>query len=137
MEYGSWVWILSYMLHMVSNGIFLGMLMMLTFGDEELLKERKVKKYLKWGGVFLFLTGGTGILLLSILSMSGMDDLTNNPRGKSVLVMMIGYIIVLFIYSLALIYKGGEERLYKKMFGIIFFTYLIVYLIRGYLIAHL
>ena len=135
MEYGSWIWVMSYITHMVSNALFLGMSMVFTFGGEKLVSEETSKKYLKIGGLLLFLTGGTGILLLSILSMSGMDDLTNNPRGQSVLFMLIGYVIVLFIYSLALIYKGGESRLYKRMFGLMFYTYLIVYLIRGYLIS--
>lgn len=137
MEYGSWVWTISYILHMISNAAFFGMNMVFTFGDEKFLEEKIVKKYLKLGGWFLFFTGGTGILLLSILSMAGMDDLTNNPRGQSVLFMILGYVIVLFIYSLALIYKGGEAKIYRKMFGIMFYSYLLVYLVRGYLTSHL
>ena len=83
--------------------------------------------------MFILTTGGTGILLLSILTMTGMDDLTSNPIGQSALFMISGYIVVLFVISLALIYKGGEERIYKKLFGIMFFSYLFVYIVRVYL----
>jgi len=47
------------------------------------------------------------------------------------IIRMIG--VVLFVISLALIYKGGEERIYKKFFGIMFFSYLFVYIVRVYL----
>jgi hypothetical protein len=133
MEIGSWIWKLSYIIHVISNAVFLGLSFVFTFAKDELLKEDIAKKYLKLGGIFITGTGLTGILLLSILSMSGMDDLTANPIGQSVIVMIIGYILVLFIYSLALIYKGGEARLYRRFFAIMFYSYLIVYIIRVYL----
>ncbi len=133
MEVGSWIWKLSYIIHVISNAISIGLFFVFTFAKDEMLKEEIAKKYLKLAGIFISGTGLTGILLLSILSMTGMDDLTNNPIGQSVIVMILGYILVLFVYSLALIYKGGEERLYRKMFGIMFYSYLIVYVIRVYL----
>ncbi len=133
MEVGSWIWKLSYIIHVISNAVFLGLSFVFTFAKENILDEDTAKRYLKLGGIFITGTGLTGILLLSILSMTGMDDLTANPIGQSVLVMILGYIIVLFVYSLALIYKGGEARLYKKFFAIMFYTYLIVYVIRVYL----
>ncbi len=133
MEVGSWLWKLSYMIHVVSNAGFFGMALVFMIGDEEILKENIVKRYLKIAFIFVLLTGTTGILLLSILTMTGMDDLTSNPMGQSALVMILGYVVVLFIISLALIYKGGEARVYKKLFGIMFFSYLVVYLIRVYL----
>ncbi|NPA16499.1 MAG: hypothetical protein GXO05_02020 [Aquificae bacterium] len=133
MEVGSWLWKISYMLHVISNAAFFGISLVFTFADEKILKEEVVKKYLKISSIFVFFTGATGILLLSILSMNGMDDLTNNPVGQSALFMILGYTIVLFVFSLALIYKGGEARIYKKLFGIMFFSYLFVYLVRVYL----
>ncbi|WP_456381896.1 hypothetical protein [Persephonella sp.] len=133
MEVGSWLWKISYMLHVISNAAFFGISLVFTFADEKILKEEVVKKYLKISSIFVFFTGATGILLLSILSMNGMDDLTNNPIGQSALFMILGYTIVLFVFSLALIYKGGEARIYKKLFGIMFFSYLFVYLVRVYL----
>ncbi|WP_457642913.1 hypothetical protein [Persephonella sp.] len=133
MEVGSWLWKVSYMLHVISNAAFFGIALVFTFGDSNILKEGTVKKYLKISSVFVFFTGATGILLLSILSMSGMDDLTNNPVGQSALVMILGYTVVLFVFSLALIYKGGEQKIYKKLFGIMFYSYLLIYLVRVYL----
>ncbi|NPA58417.1 MAG: hypothetical protein GXN94_03880 [Aquificae bacterium] len=133
MEVGSWLWKSSYMMHVISNAAFFGISLVFTFADEEMLKEKIVKKYLKFASLFVFLTGATGILLLSILSMNGMDDLTNNPIGQSALIMILGYTVVLFVFSLALIYKGGEARIYKKLFGIMFFSYLFVYIARVYL----
>jgi len=133
MEVGSWLWKSSYMLHVISNAAFFGISLVFTFADKDLLIEEIVKKYLKLSSVFVFLTGATGILLLSILSMNGMDDLTNNPIGQSALFMILGYTIVLFVFSLALIYKGGEAKIYKKLFGIMFFSYLFVYVVRVYL----
>ncbi|WP_457639290.1 hypothetical protein [Persephonella sp.] len=133
MEVGSWLWKVSYMLHVISNAAFFGIALVFTFGDSNILKEETVKKYLKISSVFVFFTGATGILLLSILSMSGMDDLTNNPVGQSALVMILGYTVVLFVFSLALIYKGGEQKIYKKLFGIMFYSYLLIYLVRVYL----
>ena len=133
MEVGSWIWKLSYIIHVLSNAISIGLFFVFTFAKDEMLQEEISKKYLKLVGIFITGTGLTGILLLSILSMSGMDDLTANPMGQSVIVMIIGYILVLFVYSLALIYKGGEARLYRKFFAIMFYSYLIVYIIRVYL----
>ena len=133
MEVGSIIWKLSYIIHVISNAISIGLFFVFTFAKEEMLNEDIAKKYLKLAGIFISGTGLTGILLLSILTMTGMDDLTSNSIGQSVLVMIVGYILVLFIYSLALIYKGGEARLYKKFFAIMFYTYLIVYVIRVYL----
>ena len=133
MEVGSWLWKLSYMLHVISNAGFFGITLVFAIGDEDLLKERILKRYLKIAFTLVLLTGATGILLLSILTMTGMDDLTSNPMGQSALVMILGYIVVLFVISLALIYKGGEDKIYKNFFRIMFFSYLVVYLIRVYL----
>jgi len=133
MEVGSWLWKSSYMLHVISNAAFFGISLVFTFADKHILKEEVVKKYLKISSLFVFSTGATGILLLSILSMSGMDDLTNNPVGQSALFMILGYTVVLFVFSLALIYKGGEAKIYKRLFGIMFFSYLFVYIVRVYL----
>ena len=133
LEVGSWLWKLSYMLHVISNAAFFGIALVFTIGNEEILKEHIIKRYLKVAFTLVLLTGATGILLLSILTMTGMDDLTSNPMGQSALAMILGYVVVLFVISLALIYKGGEGRIYKNLFGIMFFSYLIVYLIRVYL----
>ncbi|WP_293445475.1 hypothetical protein [Persephonella sp.] len=133
MEVGSWLWKISYMLHVISNAAFFGISLVFTFGNSNLLNETTVKKYLKISFMFVMITGATGILLLSILTMTGMDDLTSNPIGQSALFMILGYVVVLFVISLALIYKGGEERIYKKLFGIMFFSYLFVYIVRVYL----
>ena len=133
MEVGSWLWKTSYMLHVISNAIFFGVSFVFTYGNDEIMKESIIKRYLKISSIFIFLTGATGILLLSILSMNGMDDLTNNPIGQSTLAMIVSYTIVLFIFSLALIYKGGEAGIYKKLVGAMFFFYLFTYLIRVYL----
>ncbi|WP_456464838.1 hypothetical protein [Persephonella sp.] len=133
MEVGSWLWKISYMLHVISNAAFFGISLVFTFGNSNLLNETTLKKYLKISFMFVMTTGATGILLLSILTMSGMDDLTSNPIGQSALFMILGYVVVLFVISLALIYKGGEERIYKKLFGIMFFSYLFVYIVRVYL----
>ena len=133
MEVGSWLWKIAYMLHVISNAAFFGISLVFTFGNSALLNEAVIKKFLKISFMFVLTTGGTGILLLSILTMSGMDDLTSNPIGQSALFMILGYVIVLFVISLALIYKGGEERIYKKLFGIMFFSYLFVYIVRVYL----
>jgi len=133
MEVGSWLWKATYMIHVISNAAFFGISLVFTFGNDELMKEAVIKRYLKISSGLIFFTGATGILLLSILSMSGMDDLTNNAIGQSALAMILGYTIVLFVFSLALIYKGGEARIYKKLFGIMFFSYLFIYLIRVYL----
>ncbi|HHG75579.1 MAG TPA: hypothetical protein ENK22_11070 [Persephonella sp.] len=133
MEVGSWLWKISYMLHVISNAAFFGISLVFTFGNSNLLNETTIKKYLKISFLFVMTTGATGILLLSILTMTGMDDLTSNPIGQSALFMILGYVVVLFVISLALIYKGGEERIYKKLFGIMFFSYLFVYIVRVYL----
>ncbi len=133
MEVGSWLWKISYMIHVISNAAFFGISFVFAFGSEEIMKESIIKRYLKASLLLILFSGATGILLLSILSMNGMDDLTNNPIGQSALVMILGYTVVLFIFSLALIYKGGEARIYKRLFGIMFFSYLFIYLIRVYL----
>ncbi len=133
MEVGSWLWKIAYMLHVISNAAFFGISLVFTFGNSGILKESIIKRFLKISFMFVLTTGATGILLLSILTMTGMDDLTSNPIGQSALFMILGYIVVLFVISLALIYKGGEERIYKKLFGIMFFSYLFVYIVRVYL----
>ncbi len=133
MEIGSWLWKLSLIFHIVSNAVFLGITFVFTIGNKEILIEKIAKRYLKIAFILVLITGISGILLLSILSMSGMDDLTSNPIGQSVLVMLLGYSIVLFVISLALIYKGEEERIYKRLFGIMFFNYLFVYIVQAYL----
>jgi uncharacterized metal-binding protein len=134
METGSLIWKLSLMFHVVSNAIFFGISFVFSFANDELLKEKIVKKYIKISSIFISFTGISGIILLSILSMNGMDNLMANPIGQSVLVMIIGYTIVLFVFILALIYKGDEAKIYRRLFSIMFYTYLTVYLFRVFLI---
>jgi len=134
METTSLIWKLSFMLHIVSNAIFLGISFVFSFANEEFLKEKFIKRYIKISSIFVSLTGISGIVLLSILSMNGMDNLMANSTGQSVLIMIVGYTIVLFVFTLTLIYKGDEARIYKRLFSIMFYTYLAVYLFRAYLI---
>ncbi|WP_457642278.1 hypothetical protein [Persephonella sp.] len=133
MEIGGLLWKISYMLHVISNAAFFGATLLAIVNCEALCNGKNLKTYTKFSSVFVTLTGLTGILLLSILSMSGMDDLTSNPVGQSILIMIIGYTVVLFVFTLTLIYKGGEARIYKKLFSIMFVSYLLVYLSRTYL----
>ncbi|WP_457621194.1 hypothetical protein [Persephonella sp.] len=133
MEIGGWLWKISYMLHVISNAAFFGATLLAILACDTICTGKNLKAYLKLSSVFVTFTGLTGILLLSILSMNGMDDLTNNPIGQSVLVMILSYTLVLFIYTLVVIYKGGESRIYKKMFSIMFISYLVAYLSRTYL----
>jgi len=128
------IWKISFITHMISNALFLGISFVFAYGEERILREEIVKRYLKFSSIFVFLSGISGIGLLSILSLNGMDDLTATPSGQTVLVMILGYTAVLFIYTLALIYKGGEEKIYKKLFSVMFYIYFFVYLIRGILI---
>jgi len=128
------IWKLSFIAHLLSNAIFLGLSFVFAYGNQEVLKENVVKRYTKIASLFIAISGLSGIGLLSILSMEGMDDLTASGLGQSILVMILGYIVVLFVFVLTLIYKGGEEKIYKKLFSIMFHIYLLVYLIRGFLI---
>jgi hypothetical protein len=128
------IWKSLFMLHMISNALFLGSSFVFAYGKGDILSESTIKRYLKFLSVFIAISGLSGIGLLSILSMSGMDDLTSNPSGISVLFMILGYLIALFIFSLTVIYKGGEEKIYKRLFSIMFHIYLFVYLIRGFLV---
>lgn len=134
MEVGSILWKLSYMIHVISNAIFFGILFSFSFGSSEILKENIFKSFMKLSFILVLLVGTTGILLLSIYTIHGlMNDLTSNPVGQSILVMLLGYTIVLFIISLALIYKGGEARIFRNLSRIMFFIYLFVYMARTYL----
>jgi len=128
------IWKISFMSHLIANALFLGISFVFAYGNNQILKEDTVKRYLKISSLFIFVSGISGIGLLSILSMGGMDDLTVSGTGQSILVMILGYVIVLFTFVLTLIYKGGEERIYKRLFSIMFHIYLFVYLIRGILI---
>ncbi len=133
MEIGGLLWKISYMLHVVSNAAFFGSTLLAVIACDAICTGKNLKAYIKLSSIFVTFTGLTGILLLSILSMSGMDDLTNNPIGQSVLVMIISYTLVLFIFTLVVIYKGGEAKIYKKMFSIMLISYLFAYLSRTYL----
>ena len=64
MEVGSWLWKISYMLHVISNAAFFGISLVFTFGNSNLLNETTLKKYLKISFMFVMTTGATGILLL-------------------------------------------------------------------------
>lgn len=128
------VWKILFISHLISNALFLGISFVFTYGNKHVLYEKTVKRYLKISSIFVSLSGISGIGLLSILSMNGMDDLTASGVGQSILIMILGYVIVLFVFVLALIYKGGEEKIYKRLFSLMFHIYLFVYLIRGILI---
>ena len=127
------IWKIAFISHLISNALFLGISFVFAYGKGEILKEEIVKRYVKISSLFIAVSGISGIGLLSILSMNGMDDLTSNGMGQSILVMILGYTVVLFVFVLTLIYKGGEERIYKKLFSIMFHIYLFVYLIKGIL----
>ncbi len=133
MEIVNLVWKTAFISHLISNALFLGISFVFAYGKKEILKEEIVKRYVKISSLFIAVSGISGIGLLSILSMNGMDDLTSNGMGQSILVMILGYTVVLFVFVLTLIYKGGEERIYKKLFSIMFHIYLFVYLIKGIL----
>lgn len=134
MEVGSILWKLAYMFHIASNAIFFGILFVFSFGNSDILKERLFKHFMKVSFILVLIVGTTGILLLSIYTIHGlMNDLTSNPVGQSILVMLLGYTIILFFISLALIYKGGEARIFKNLSRIMFFIYLFVYITRAYL----
>jgi len=128
------IWKISLIIHVLSNAIFLGISFVFTFGKGDILKEIVVKRYIKLGSIFISLTGITGIILLSILTMNGMDNLMATSTGQSILVMILGYTIALFVFILALIYKGDEEKIYKRLFSIMFYSYLTVYIFRILLI---
>ena len=134
MEVGSILWKLSYIFHVISNAIFFGILFVFSFGNSDILKEKIFRYFMKISFILVLIVGTTGIILLSIYTINGlMNDLTSNPIGQSILAMLLGYTIVLFIIALALIYKGGEARIFKNLSRIMFFIYLSVYLIRTYL----
>ncbi|WP_456400051.1 hypothetical protein [Persephonella sp.] len=133
MEIGGFLWKISYILHVISNAAFFGATLLSILACDTLCSGKSLKAYIKLSSIFVSFTGLTGILLLSILSMNGMDDLTSNPIGQSILVMIVSYTVVLFIFTLVLIYKGGESRIYKKLFSIMFVSYLVAYLSRTYL----
>jgi len=128
------LWKILLILHLVSNALFFGISFVFAYGNHILLKEELVRRYTKISSLLIAISGLSGIGLLSILSMEGMDDLTASGVGQSILVMILGYVVVLFVFVLALIYKGGEEKIYKRLFSIMFFIYLFVFLSRGFLI---
>ncbi len=130
----SLIWKIGFVIHLISNAMFLGISFVFSYGNKEILQEKIVKRYTKIASLFIFLSGISGIGLLSILSMNGMDNLTTTSSGWSILVMISGYLIVTFVFSLTLIYKGGEEKIYKSLYSIMFHIYLFVYLIRGFLV---
>ncbi len=86
-------------------------------------------------GLSLALSGLSGIVLLSILSYNGMNNLFANPIGISIVFMLLGYILVIFIASFGFLYKGSNVDTYRKIFGIIGLIYMIVYVVRVFLVS--
>lgn len=128
------LWKLSYMVHVVSNASFFGASFMMFVWCEVLCESKTLSLYKKYASFFLILSFLSGIGLLSIMSMGGMDDLTSNSVGISILWMIAGFSVVVFTFIFLLLYKGGDKKIEKILLTIIIFSYLFVYLLRVYLV---
>ncbi len=134
MEIISIVWKVSYVVHMISNAGFFGSTVLAFFDCKNICNSFSIGKLKKILSLFLTLSGLTGIVLLSILSMGGMDDLTSNNIGLSIIVMIFCYILVLFSFIFFLIYKGGDLKIDKFLLGFPLLIYLFVYIFRVILV---
>ena len=134
MEIVSIIWKISYMIHMISNAGFFGSIALAFFDCKNICNSSSVKVMKKLTSLFLTLSGLTGISLLSIMAIGGMDNLTNNPIGISILIMIGAFSVVLFDFILFLLYKGGDVKVERFLLGIAVFFYLLVYVFRVYLV---
>lgn len=134
MEIVSILWKVSYVIHMISNAGFFGSTILAFFDCKNICSSFSIGKLKKLLSLFLTLSGLTGIVLLSILSMGGMDDLTSNNVGLSIIVMIFGYILVLFSFIFFLIYKGGDLKINKFLLGFPYVIYIFVYIFRVILV---
>ena len=131
MENIGFIWKISYTVHIVLNSVLLGMFFTFFIAPKKILIEEVVSGHLKIAAVFLGVSGITGIILLTILTNSGLEDLFSSAVGRFILAMMASLFVVFFTLTLALLYKGDEVSMYRKLFFIIFVSYLLVYLIKG------
>jgi len=134
MEIVSIIWKISYIIHMISNAGFFGSIALAFFDCKNICNGSSVKVMKKITSLFLTLSGLTGISLLSIMAIGGMDNLTNNPIGISILIMIGAFSVVLFDFILFLLYKGGDLKVERVLLGIAVFFYLLVYVFRVYLV---
>ncbi len=131
MENIGFIWKISYTVHIVLNSVLLGMFFTFLIAPKKILTEEVVSSYLKIAAVFLGVSGITGIILLTILTNSGLEDLFSSSVGRFILAMMASLFVVFFTLTLTLLYKGDEVSMYRKLFFIMFVSYLLVYLIKG------
>lgn len=134
MELITFVWKLSYTLHMISNAGFLGSSIITLFLLGKTTDTNILGLYKKISSIFITVSGLTGFGLLSILSMGGMDDLTSNVVGQSILMMIGSFFIVLFIFILFLIYRGGEIKVERVLIFIMLLFYVLTYMVRVVLV---
>ena len=125
------IWKASYTTHIVLNSVLLGMFFTFLIAPKKFLSDEVVGLYLKVAATFLGLSGITGIILLTILTNAGMEDLFSSSIGLFILAMMVSLFITFFVLTLALLYKGDEVSTYRKFFFVMFLCYLAIYLLKG------
>jgi ABC-type sulfate transport system permease component len=128
------IWKSFLAMHLLANGSVFGLSLSYMLG----LKDCSLKfidRSKKFVGIALGLSGISGIVLLSILSHNGMGDLFQNSIGISVFFMLIGYLLAIFFISFAFLYKGGDTRVYRNLFALVFVIYLLVYVTRAFLVG--
>jgi len=123
------IWKIAYLTHIISNASFLGINLVFFIGCEKICIEGIVKRFFKIMSIAFAFSGLSGIVMLSILSMGGMDNLFSNPVGLAILSMIISYLIVLFVLIFFLLYKGGDAKIYRWMVGIMLFFYFLNYVV--------
>lgn len=134
MEIINVIWKISYVLHMISNAGFLGSSLLVYFIIPRTEEGISLIIYKRLSSLFITISGLTGIGLLSIMSMGGMDNLTSNPIGISILIMIGSFSVVLFLFILFLLYKGGDKKIERVFVGIIIVLYLLTYTFRVLLV---
>lgn len=128
------IWKISYMAHMITNSAFFGSSVLMLLACEYTCESKVLSIYKKFSSIFLIVSFLSGIGLLSILSMGGMDDLTTNNVGISILLMISGFSILVFIFIFLLLYKGDSLKTKKILIQVMVLIYFLVYLSRVYLV---
>ena len=65
----------------------------------------------------------------------GMEDLFANRVGISIVFMLLGYTITIFVSSFGFLYRGEFVETYQKIFGTVGLVYMLVYVIRVFLVS--
>ena len=128
------IWKSFLAMHLLSNSAVFGFSLAYVLSAKRCAMDY-VGFFKKVIGVGLALSGLSGIVLLSILTHNGLEDLFANSIGLSIVFMLLGYIISIFVSSFGFMYKGQFVGVYQKIFGTIGVVYMLVYVIRVFLVS--